>query len=136
MRSIRPVPFMLLAISFAACATVPQPRHDALHASANPAPELPARRAKGPWGAAQPVWSARVWACRRGVWHPRSYLEAQIIKAPGGRVAKEIVFGAEHVTGGAYGDLVHVNRIARRMIYRLGIAGNGSLLAHDGAGPG
>jgi hypothetical protein len=26
------------------------------------------------------------------VWHPRSYLEAQIIKALGGRVAKEIVF--------------------------------------------
>jgi cell division protease FtsH len=68
--------------------------------------------------------------------HPRSYLEAQIIKALGGRVAEEIVFGAEHVTGGAESDLVHVNRIARRMIYRLGMAGNGSLLVHDDeAGP-
>jgi cell division protease FtsH len=63
--------------------------------------------------------------------HPKSYLEAQIIKALGGRVAEEIVFGAEHVTGGAESDLVHVNRIARRMIYRLGMAGNGSLLVHD-----
>jgi cell division protease FtsH len=63
--------------------------------------------------------------------HPKSYLEAQIIKALGGRVAEELVFGAEHVTGGAESDLVHVNRIARRMIYRLGMAGNGSLLVHD-----
>jgi ATP-dependent Zn protease len=53
--------------------------------------------------------------------HPKSYLEAQIIKALGGRVAEELVFGAEHVTGGAESDLVHVNRIARRMIYRLGM---------------
>jgi cell division protease FtsH len=68
--------------------------------------------------------------------HAKSYLEAQIIKALGGRVAEEIVFGAEHVTGGAESDLVHVNRIARRMIYRLGMAGNGSLLVHDDeAGP-
>jgi cell division protease FtsH len=68
--------------------------------------------------------------------HPRSYLEAQIIKALGGRVAEELVFGAEHVTGGAESDLVHVNRIARRMVYRLGMAGSGSLLVHDDeAGP-
>jgi cell division protease FtsH len=68
--------------------------------------------------------------------HPKSYLEAQIIKALGGRVAEEIVFGAEHVTGGAESDLVHVNRIARRMVYRLGMAGGGSLLVHDDeAGP-
>ena len=68
--------------------------------------------------------------------HPRSYLEAQIIKGLGGRVAEELMFGAEHVTGGAESDLVHVNRIARRMIYRLGMASNGSLLVHDEeAGP-
>jgi cell division protease FtsH len=66
--------------------------------------------------------------------HPKSYLEAQIIKALGGRVAEELVFGAEHVTGGAESELVHVNRIARRMIYRLGMAGNGSLLVHDDEG--
>jgi cell division protease FtsH len=64
--------------------------------------------------------------------HPKSYLEAQIIKGLGGRVAEEIVFGAEHVTGGAESDLVHINRIARRMIYRLGMSGSGSLLVHEG----
>jgi cell division protease FtsH len=68
--------------------------------------------------------------------HQKSYLEAQIIKGLGGRVAEELVFGADHVTGGAESDLVHVNRIARRMIYRLGMAGNGSLLVYDEeAGP-
>jgi cell division protease FtsH len=63
--------------------------------------------------------------------HAKSYLEAQIIKGLGGRVAEELVFGAEHVTGGAESDLVHVNRIARRMIYRLGMSSTGSLLIHD-----
>jgi cell division protease FtsH len=66
--------------------------------------------------------------------HPKSYLEAQIIKGLGGRVAEEMIFGAEHVTGGAESDLVHVNRIARRMIYRLGMAASGSLLVHDDEG--
>jgi len=61
--------------------------------------------------------------------HPKSYLEAQIIKALGGRVAEEIVFGAEHITGGAESDLVQANRIARKMVYRLGMSG--SLLVHD-----
>jgi cell division protease FtsH len=68
--------------------------------------------------------------------YARSYLEAQIVKGLGGRVAEEIVFGAAHVTGGAESDLVHVNRIARRMIYRLGMSPSGSLLVHDDeAGP-
>jgi cell division protease FtsH len=68
--------------------------------------------------------------------YARSYLEAQIIKGLGGRVAEELVFGADHVTGGAESDLIHVNRIARRMIYRLGMARSGSLLVHDDeAGP-
>jgi cell division protease FtsH len=64
--------------------------------------------------------------------HPKSYLEAQIIKGLGGRVAEEIIFGAEHVTGGAESDLIHVNRIARRMVYRLGMSSTGSLLVHEG----
>jgi cell division protease FtsH len=66
--------------------------------------------------------------------HPKSYLEAQIIKGLGGRVAEELIFGADHVTGGAESDLVHVNRIARRMIYRLGMASSGTLLVHDEEG--
>lgn len=62
--------------------------------------------------------------------HTRAYLEAQIVKGLGGRVAEELVFGVEYVTGGAESDLVHVNRIARRMIYRLGMGDRG-LLVYD-----
>jgi cell division protease FtsH len=68
--------------------------------------------------------------------HPKSYLEAQIIKGLGGRVAEELAFGPQHITGGAESDLVQVNRIARRMIYRLGMSASGSLLIYDEeAGP-
>jgi cell division protease FtsH len=65
--------------------------------------------------------------------HTRAYLEAQIVKGLGGRVAEECVFGSDQVTGGAESDLVHVNRIARRMIYRLGM-GEGGLLVYDDEG--
>ena len=67
--------------------------------------------------------------------HSRRYLEGQIIKGLGGRVAEEVVFGAEHVTGGAESDLVHVNRVARRMIYRLGMGSDSGLLVHDENAP-
>jgi cell division protease FtsH len=67
--------------------------------------------------------------------HTRAYLEAQIIKGLGGRVAEELVFGLGHITGGAESDLVHVNRIARRMIYRLGMGGSSGLLVYDEGAP-
>jgi cell division protease FtsH len=67
--------------------------------------------------------------------HSRRYLEGQIIKGLGGRVAEEIVFGTEHITGGAESDLVHVNRVARRMIYRLGMGAETGLLVYDDAAP-
>jgi len=63
--------------------------------------------------------------------YSRRYLEGQIIKGFGGRVAEEIVFGPDAITGGAESDLVQVNRIARQMVYRLGMGSNGSLLVHD-----
>jgi ATP-dependent Zn protease len=65
--------------------------------------------------------------------HTRRYLEGQIIKGLGGRVAEELIFGADHVTGGAESDLVHVNRVARQMVYRLGMGDNGGLLVYDNA---
>ena len=65
--------------------------------------------------------------------HSRRYMQAQIIKGLGGRVAEEIVFGAENVTGGAESDLIHVNRVARKMIYRLGMGDDQSLLIYDDA---
>ena len=67
--------------------------------------------------------------------HSRHYLEGQIIKGLGGRVAEEIVFGTEHITGGAESDLVHVNRVARRMIYRLGMGPDTGLLVYDEQAP-
>ncbi len=66
--------------------------------------------------------------------HSRRYMQAQIIKGLGGRVAEEIMFGAENVTGGAESDLVHVNRVARRMIYRLGMGDDQALLVYDETG--
>jgi cell division protease FtsH len=67
--------------------------------------------------------------------HSRAYLEAQIIKGLGGRVAEEIVFGPEHVTGGAESDLVQVNRIARQMVYRLGMSDDAGLLVYEPEAP-
>jgi cell division protease FtsH len=67
--------------------------------------------------------------------HSRSYLEAQIIKGLGGRVAEELIFGSEQITGGAESDLVHVNRIARKMIYRLGMGETSGLLVYDEEAP-
>jgi cell division protease FtsH len=67
--------------------------------------------------------------------HSRRYLEGQIIKGLGGRVAEEIVFGADHITGGAESDLVLVNRVARRMIYRLGMGSETGLLVYDDQAP-
>ena len=66
--------------------------------------------------------------------HSRRYMQAQIIKGLGGRVAEEIMFGSENVTGGAESDLIHVNRVARRMIYRLGMADDQGLLVYDDQG--
>ena len=64
--------------------------------------------------------------------HSRRYLEGQIVKGLAGRAAEEAVFGPDHVTGGAESDLEHVNRIARRMIYRLGMGGRTGFLVSDG----
>jgi cell division protease FtsH len=66
--------------------------------------------------------------------HSRRYMQAQIIKGLGGRVAEEIMFGTDNVTGGAESDLIHVNRVARRMIYRLGMGDDQGLLVYDEAG--
>ena len=67
--------------------------------------------------------------------HSRRYLEGQIIKGLAGRAAEEAVFGPDRITSGAESDLVHVNRIARRMIYRLGMGEQtGLLVAQDEPG--
>jgi len=63
--------------------------------------------------------------------HSRRYLEAQIVKGLAGRAAEALVFGAENITGGAENDLVQVNRIARKMVYRLGMGEQTGFLVHD-----
>ncbi|MFO7259576.1 MAG: AAA family ATPase [bacterium] len=68
--------------------------------------------------------------------YSRRYLEGQIVKGLGGRVAEEIVFGPDQVTSGAENDLVQVNRIARKMVCRLGMGEEtGLLVADEALGP-
>jgi cell division protease FtsH len=62
----------------------------------------------------------------------RSYLEGQIMKGLAGRAAEELIFGAEHVTSGAQSDLQHVNGVARKMVYQLGMGIDTGLLIHEG----
>lgn len=54
--------------------------------------------------------------------YPRSYLEAMLNTALGGRVAEEIVFG--DITTGASDDLKRVTNIARRMVSQFGMSEN------------
>lgn len=68
--------------------------------------------------------------------YSRRYLEGQIVKGLAGRAAEEVAFGADQVTGGAENDLVMVNRIARKMVYRLGMGRDTGFLVLDGeSGP-
>ena len=63
--------------------------------------------------------------------HSRRYLESQILKGLAGRAAEELVFGPELVTSGAKSDLQHTTRIAREMVYHLGMGRSTGLVAHD-----
>merc|ERR1719473_671524 len=54
--------------------------------------------------------------------YSKRYLKSQLAVALGGRVAEEIVFGAEEVTTGASNDLQQVRNIARRMVTQWGFA--------------
>jgi cell division protease FtsH len=65
--------------------------------------------------------------------HSRRYLESQILKGLAGRAAEELVFGPELVTSGAKNDLQQTTRIAREMVYHLGMGRTTGLVAHDPA---
>jgi cell division protease FtsH len=63
--------------------------------------------------------------------HSRAYLEGQIRKALGGRAAEELIFGAAKITSGAASDLQHATRIAKEMVYRLGMGQSTGLMTYD-----
>jgi cell division protease FtsH len=65
------------------------------------------------------------------VLHTRRYLEGQICKGLGGRAAEEVMFGHEAVTSGAKADLQHTTRVAREMVYKLGMGPTTGLVAFD-----
>jgi cell division protease FtsH len=54
--------------------------------------------------------------------HSREYLEANISKAMGGRVAEELIFGHSKVTSGASSDIQMATKLAKDMVTRFGMS--------------
>jgi cell division protease FtsH len=67
--------------------------------------------------------------------HSRRYLESQILKGLAGRAAEELVFGPELITSGARSDLQQTTRIAKEMVYNLGMGQGTGLVAFDPSMP-
>jgi cell division protease FtsH len=66
--------------------------------------------------------------------YSRSYLENQMCVALGGRIAEELIFGAENVTTGASGDFQQVTRTAKMMITQMGFSKKLGQVAYGGGG--
>ncbi len=60
----------------------------------------------------------------------RAYLKGLLVKIMGGRVAEEIILGADKVTGGASGDIKQATRIARMMVTELGMSDKLGMIAY------
>jgi len=54
--------------------------------------------------------------------HTREYMEANISKAMGGRVAEEIIFGHDKVTSGASSDISMATKLAKDMVTKYGMS--------------
>ena len=54
--------------------------------------------------------------------HSREYLEANISKAMGGRVAEEMIFGHDKVTSGASSDIQMATKLAKDMVTKFGMS--------------
>lgn len=54
--------------------------------------------------------------------HTREYLEANISKAMGGRVAEELIFGHNKVTSGASSDIQMATKLAKDMVTKYGMS--------------
>lgn len=63
--------------------------------------------------------------------HSRHYLEGQIRKGFGGRAAEELIYGADSITSGASSDLQQTTRIAKQMVYKLGMGRSTGLMIFD-----
>ena len=63
--------------------------------------------------------------------YARDKLEANLVVAMGGRIAEEMIFGAEKVTTGASSDIQQATDIARRMVTEWGMSDLGPLRYND-----
>jgi len=54
--------------------------------------------------------------------YSREYLESNISKAMGGRIAEELIFGYEKVTSGAASDIQMATKLAKDMVTRFGMS--------------
>lgn len=63
--------------------------------------------------------------------HSRAYLEGQVRKALGGRAAEALIYGDRRITSGAGSDLQQATRIAKEMVYRLGMGSSTGLVTFD-----
>ncbi|MDA9272163.1 ATP-dependent zinc metalloprotease FtsH [bacterium] len=59
--------------------------------------------------------------------HTKRRLESQLASLFGGRVAEELIFGAESVTTGASNDIMRATEIARKMVTSWGLSSMGPL---------
>ncbi len=59
--------------------------------------------------------------------HSKRRLESQLASLFGGRVAEELIFGADSVTTGASNDIMRATDIARKMVTSWGLSGLGPL---------
>jgi cell division protease FtsH len=62
--------------------------------------------------------------------HTREYMEANISKAMGGRVAEEIIFGHNKVTSGASSDIQMATSLAKDMVTKFGMSNELGPLAY------
>jgi cell division protease FtsH len=54
--------------------------------------------------------------------HSKEFLESQICSLFGGRIAEELVFGADKVTTGASNDIMRSTELARNMVTKWGLS--------------
>lgn len=62
--------------------------------------------------------------------HTREYMEANISKAMGGRVAEEMIFGHDKVTSGASSDIQMATKLAKDMVTKFGMSNELGPLAY------